>query len=357
MSRIKCLLCLLFCIFLLTACAAQEKPPVEEFPTAPEASYKTTTVERGEFTVKEQCAGSLIYPEFDTLCCEYPDAILAEDIRFGLGDEIKAGDVIATFKFNVSEAERKKLELSYQEAVRVMQEQTEQFQNKIAQYDELINAGGISGEIARLQKEQTENELKLYLADTEKEVLQKRESMEEYQGRFSEKTLIAPESGIVSWKESCTAGTTLRDGAPLLSYYTDGIKFLVANNPSAELLKLAAPGMKVLIGDNNTTVEGYIVATPAGIDDLAGSKELYVTSEHFDELNKRSSYSIECTVLHLDDVLLLDQKAIRNDGTTDYVLIVQNGTTMRRNVLCGLKGDGKICILAGLEEGQQVIIN
>lgn len=359
MSRNKVIICVILCILLLAGCSKTQtsNQAAEEYATAPEVSYKTTTVTKGTFTLSEKCSGTFVYADNETLYCEYPDAILVDNLKLRSGQEIKSGDIIATFTFDVSEAELQRLELAYEEASRVMNETIEQYQKTIANYTEAAKTEGNAGKIAALQKEKTVNELEQYRKNAQENVLQKKEDLESYRELFSTKTLVAPEDGIISWAASYSAGTSIGEGTALLSYYKEDIKYLKAGAVSSEFLEMASPGMTVLIADNSKSVEGTIVASPAGIDELAGNSDVYVACDHFDDLNKRSSYSIICTILELPDMLMLNEKAIRSDGAVSYVYVLQDGVAVRRNVLCGLEEDGVVCILDGLTEGQQIILD
>ena len=359
MSRNKAIFCVVLCALLLAGCSQKQNTVqvTEEYATAPEASYKTTTVTKGTFSLSEKCSGTFVYTENATLYCEYPNAILVDNFNLRAGQEIKSGDVLATFTFDVSEAELQRLELAYEEAYRVMNETITQYQRTIDSYAEAANAEGNAGKIAALQKEKTQNELEQYRRSAEANVLQKKEDLESYRELFSTKTLIAPEDGIISWAVSMNAGAYVGEGTAMLAYYKEDTKYLKAGAVSSEFLEMVSPGMTVLIADNSKSVEGTVVASPAGIDELAGNSDVYVACDHFEDLNKRSSYSIICTILELPDMLMLDEKAIHSDGAVSYVYVLQDGVAVRRNVLCGLEDDGIVCIIDGLTEGQQVILN
>ena len=84
MWRNKWIICLLCCVLLLAGCTVrpQTADPVESFPTAPEAIYKTTTVTRGTFVLSDKCPATHVYPLNEVLTCEYSGAILDKPIKF-----------------------------------------------------------------------------------------------------------------------------------------------------------------------------------------------------------------------------------------------------------------------------------
>jgi membrane fusion protein, multidrug efflux system len=57
-----------------------------------------------------------------------------------------------------------------------------------------------------------------------------------------------------------------------------------------------------------------------------------------------------------DNVLLVPVSAVLGGEGAQAVFVVQNGTAVRRSVTTGLTSQGRIEIVAGLEEGEEVVI-
>jgi len=358
MLQSKWIVPLLLCALLLSGCSKTEVPiAAPEIANSSEASYKTVTVTRGTFKQIETCKGSFVYPDSKTLYCEYPNAILMNPINIRDGSEIKAGEVLATFTFGVSKAELSRLELAYSETVRAMNKQLERYQASIDAYAQASLQEGSAGRIAAMQKEQTEMDMQVYRLSVEQQLVEQGKALQEYRELFTEKTLIVPEDGKVMSSLTLNTDAVISKGTAILTYYTEEQKFLKVNNGSNEFYKMAVPGTKVTIADNNTQIEGYVISAPAGIDEVSSNYDVYISSEYFDDLNSRSTYSVSCVTLQLDNVLLLDKKAIHKDNDISYVYVLENGAPVRRNIFCGLEEEGIVCILDGLSEGQQVVVN
>lgn len=359
MLRNKLLALFLLCTLLLTACAQQQPAtaPTEYFPSKAEITYKTTAVTRGPFSLTVQCNGNFTYPLSRQLTSEYANAILTESIIFPEGAEFKKGDIIATFTFNVSQAELDRLELEYYQSNLSVANQIQTYENRISQYTQAAAAGGIDGQIAALQLERTRNELKLYKERSYATLVKQSEELEAYRDLFTPKTLVAPEDGTVINAVSINAGTTLQKGSLILTYTTGNPRLLLLNNPSQEFQLLATPGMKVTISRGSQEIAGFISASPTGIADTLNNMYIYVDSPAMAELEPRSYYKVQCTVLQLSDMLLLDASAVHYDENAAYVMLLEDGNAVKREILCGLEDDGLICVLDGLEEGQLVITN
>ena len=115
--------------------------------------------------------------------------------------------------------------------------------------------------------------------------------------------------------------------------------------------------MEVTISRGDQSIRGTIVASPTGIADKLNNQYIYIDSPDLDTLEDRSYYNVECNVLSLDNMLMVDTDAIHEDSNGTYVMVLENGQAVKREVMCGLEGDDMICILDGLEEGQLAILN
>lgn len=357
MLRTKMLMLLLLCACLLTACAEPQAAATVEFATKPQPSYETVEVTRGTFTLTVKTNGSFVYLDAQPLFCEYPDAVLAEDVSFSEDATFSKGDVIAKFTFEASEAELERMELAYYQANRTAATQIEAYESKIAQYSQAALTGGTEGDIAALQLERTQNELKIYKEKTYASLAEQAEELEAYRDRFTEKTLIAPEDGTVIDAVSLKAGTVLSEGTTVLTYTAGGAKLLRLDNLDREYLELMTPGMKVTVTRGKQSIEGVVAASPTGIADVLDNRHVYIHSDALNDLEVRSYYSVECDLLVLNDMLLLESSAVCYDGDTPYVMLLQDGQAVKKEILCGLESGKMICILDGLSEGQLVITN
>lgn len=357
MLRHKLAACLLLCAVLLTGCSEVQAPQTVEFATKPQPSYKTTEVIQDTFTLTAKASGNFVYLDVQPLVCEYANAIIAEDIYWAEQTVFSKGDVIAKITFDVSEAELERMELDYYQANRSAALQIESYESKIQQYAQAALTGGIEGQIAALRKERTENELKIYKEKIYASLSKQGEALEDYRDRFTDKELIAPEDCMVLSDVSLKAGTVLKEGATVLTYTTGNPKLLRLNNLHSEYLQLMSPGMKITITQNKKTYDGYVAASPTGISDTLDNQHVYIHSDSLDLLASRSYYNVECDILVLKDMLLVESKAIHYDGNTPYVMLLQDGQAVKKEIICGLESGKMTCVLDGLSVGQLIITN
>ena len=56
-------------------------------------------------------------------------------------------------------------------------------------------------------------------------------------------------------------------------------------------------------------------------------------------------------------MLMVDKAAIRSDDTANYVMVLEDGEVLKQYVICGPEDGEVVCILDGLQAGQQVVLN
>lgn len=355
MLKIKKVCVLLVCSLFLTACSS-ETPAFSEIPAPSAANYKTTVVERGSFQLSQKSGGSFVYPVTYTVSCEYEHAILKEAIGIHRGSDVKKGDVLATFTFDVSKAELEKMELIYQQTLNAVEEKKRQYRQEIQRYA-ADGTDEIADHISALQKEQAENELGLYELSSAQELEQSKKELENYKALFSEKTLIAPCDGTVSSVTALVPGKEIPNGTAVCTIYSPDTVYFKLSSASKDFLKLAALQLPVTITSGKWSSTGEIASTPTGIDEVLDNQDIYISIDHPQDIPQIGSPGTECVVLKLEDMLLLPRNAIHTDASVDYVFILEDGVSQKRNILCGPENNDKICILDGLAEGQQIILN
>ena len=87
--------------------------------------------------------------------------------------------------------------------------------------------------------------------------------------------------------------------------------------------------------------------------------------EFFDILRQYDVSTLDLSGIHLRaqpvlpwvlDAVVVHNRAITAEGPRNYVLLYEDGAISKRYVLIGVTLDGYVQILAGLEPGQQVVV-
>ena len=350
MWRNKGIIAVVLAVLCLAGCTAKHSDST--IPAAPKVettNYKLATVQSGTFRKTEKSVGNPVYSSIESLVCEYDDALLKESFPAILGDSVKKGDVVATIVQQTSETELARLELEYERAV-------ENMENGIARYYSQIAAISGDDSIAYMRRVQAENSLALYKMSAEKTCQEALEALEEYKQRYEEKYLLAPMDGKIYWTQAVAADSSIPKGSTVIQVFDD-TKFLIRiASPSDSFLRMASPGTPVTVTFMNQSYAGTVVSTPNGIRDVSGTS-VYVASEELQTIPEVGSVSVEYVQLEIENALMVDKAAIRSDDTADYVMVLEDGEALKRYVICGPEDDEVVCILDGLEAGQQVVLN
>lgn len=355
MSKIKAVCAVVLCILSFGSCTPA-KTDSQDIPVPSAANYKTTVVERGTFRLMQKKGGVFVYPVTYSLACEYDHAILKEEIAVHRGAEVKKGDILATFTFDVSQAELEKMELAYREAISSAEEQNKRYQSLVESYEAKISEEP-EGKIAALQKERTENEWKLFQLNFNRQIEEAKSELESYRALFSEKSLVAPCDGIISSVAMLKVNREVEKNTGIITLYSQDPVYFKVTSPTKDMLQLASLNLPVMITSGTWSSSGSIAATPAGIEAVLDNQDIYIRIDHPQGIPQNGSPAAECAALELENMLLLNRSAVRSDASVDYVLILENGVSLKRNVLCGPENSDVVCILDGLSEGQQVILN
>ena len=59
----------------------------------------------------------------------------------------------------------------------------------------------------------------------------------------------------------------------------------------------------------------------------------------------------------LQDVIVIERSAVSKEDGKDYVYVLENGAIQKRFVITGPNSGGKIVVVAGLEEGQILVMD
>ena len=154
------------------------------------------------------------------------------------------------------------------------------------------------------------------------------------------------------------AGAMVEAGEPLFVIQPDrGYKATVMI--SKYDIGLIEEGQKATIAFAGETYEGTVESIAAVAEPDASGKPKVKVTVVFGDKNFKPIIGLEAEVSILigskDDALVVDSKGIYTDDEGDYAYVLNNGQVERKNIKAGLKGNGKVEILSGLKEGEEVI--
>jgi len=363
----KRLLLLLVCVALLAGCGtAQTNTPTYTPPQIVKPTFETVTVTRDTFTWTEKVPLEFDYYNKKYVVSEYDGAIITDTHSWKRGSTVKAGDVLATVSFEADELELARMELEYDRMVLHMN-------NTISNYYQSIASIKGNDRISQLQRLSVEYQLSAYQTAEELRCEKALQELEEYKLRFEPVDIVSPYDGIICSIGIFSKGSTLSKGNILLtiadpdSAYYSAIHTLSQDSESEDseydiyqqVFLFGAPGCRAIIDPDNA-LEATLVSSPLTAGGWISGSVNAPTYFHLN--NPEDSTSVQTniaqvTLLELENMIFLPLRAIHDREIQPYVNILENGTAVKRYVLCGPSNATSVCIIDGLEEGLQVILN
>lgn len=170
--------------------------------------------------------------------------------------------------------------------------------------------------------------------------------------------MTAPADGVVI-QRSVEPGQTVSLGAELLILARAGGTQLIIE-PDETNLPLIAAGQPALASAEAFPERSFpaeVVFIAPAVDRLRGTIEVKLNVPAApDYLRTDMTVSVEIEVGRRDDALVLPADAVRDLALDQpWVLVVDAGEAVRRDVGIGLRGDGLVEIREGLGEGARVV--
>jgi len=361
-----------------------------------DGTYETAVVGKADFTYTIDVSSArteFYFPQKEVIRCEYSGAYMKETVAWRRGDEVKKGQALFTLCIEGrDELVEERLQLEYQRLSQEYKDQVQQYESEIAILAQSI-AGAQESERNKLelQKEKMETELRIYQTEAGASVTQAKESLDEYKEKYSDKTIVAPFDGVISYNYREKEGETVEYGAELFTIHKQEEALLsiearalggIAEAISEYHLFVQELPVSIIV-DREESIPAKIVGSPVGTEAVNGSeaeKAIYIAAEDQEAMQallERDSAGVSSITIQLPDVLVVDSTyTVMKDNTkpdpgngainknlqnTGYVYLLEDGKVIKQRVLLGPivareKGVEYAIVLQGLTEGQVVVV-
>lgn len=356
----KAVLCVLLSIMLLSGCSSnggegeQSSSPAESVPEAAGASYETCVAELGDSVKTVSISGSLVFPKREELYFSGQGARV-DTIMVQNGQEVKAGDVLATFTVESSEADIKEKRLSVEQARRSYTQEVKDREEAIRLQKKAAASGG---KAETLKLEEMEASLSLYKLQEQASIQQMEEELEEMESAAKNTELKAPFDGVVdSVNPELRKGVAVNSGTMVAAVYAKSPVY-VAVEDSSHSLRLDMD-VTVTAGRNNDRREyaGKVVAAPEALPATMGANTYYIEVKNAPLEILELTPTVSGEVAFVSDVVLVSRRAVTTEEGKSYVRVLEDGAIHKRYVVIGwddLKSN--IWIAKGVEPGQTLIL-
>lgn len=357
MFRIKPWLIGLACLCAVSASAESASLISQERIRANEVNYRTVTVETGAFERTVRANAVEYYPHTCTLAFE------GESAKFGgfevvRGDEVKKGDVLATFVLEKDEVALASLEMELARVRDGLESYVESEEKAIEKQQQALLkvSGTLERQLQQLRIQRSGLALEQYVHRRQTEIAALEEQIAELKESMADSVLVAPMDGVVLDMAYPRVGETVYGGDVLMTLNrTDGMLLRVDNTSG-----YFRCGMEVCVevGPNNRRValDGRVV----GADELVPAEErsgyAYIEFDNPDDV-KLTRPSVSAPTVRVGDVMRLKRSAVAMEAGKRYVLKLSGGVAQKRFINCVYENNAEYTwILQGLEPGEEIIV-
>lgn len=357
------LLLLTVCL-LFSACATKEEarepfPDVSKIDTG-ETTYKTHTVEVGDFIVSEETHLFEFYPQKAELSWDQSGARLQE-VLVKRDQAVQKGDVLMTFVTEVSAADSAQLRLRRE---RSWEDYLEEKNARLAAIDAAKETAksltGYDLQIANYEIEKLQAQYDQYVFQTTRSVYAIDDQIRALEGKGENNVLVAPFDGVIDSVEVINVGDPITPYAVLITMHSEDT-LLLQEWASMGFLRYNLP-VNVVPCNNERDIPGRVVSSrnilPSSVPSYYQVNSLIKVDEPLDEIDLMAIDGIaEYQVLK--NVLTVPKLAVKKDETTgkDYVYVLEGDILQKRFVTVnGFSSSREVWVQEGLSAGETIVI-
>lgn len=346
----KILICAVLAIsLLLTVPSVQAQEDIlDKIPdAAPPATHEVTM---SPLSIKGSSTLEVYYPNSQAVI--YDNSAVFEKALVSVGDEVKAGDVLAQFTKEKDEVKFARLELALDKAKQAMSEgvrQRQEYIDRLRSDLELVS-DPYEKELAELTLEYYETELEQYRYHQQKNVDHHRTALEEANAELEYLELIAPVDGYVGALPKCSQGDYVPSGSYIVTIQQRDVALLaVTRRGSFSTMRYNLP---VTITAQGQQLTGRIIYAGDAIPLAGDSDAVFVALDpEFSDVQLRKA-SMTYDYMSLGNIAIIPRRFLKKDpnGNT-FVYLSVDGKSQRRYVQCLYDDSENAMIPMGLSEG------
>jgi len=351
-------LILAFVSVLLAGCGNNQKETIiqQELILPEEVNYETVQASLSDYVKEERSAASAGYAVSGNMYCKEPGARMKACLVVK-GTRVSKGEPMVVFEVEQYETEIKALEMELSRISQALMEDSRRMLGEI----ELAksNTGWLSvndAELASLRIQLQQVQYEQYVYEANRQISLLKEQIAELEELAQNDTITAPYDGIVQSVAAYKEGELIDPDKPLVTVYATE-QILLASKDTDKLRYHMPVKISYGINKNKPVMEGRVVSAP---NILPSSVEqdyvlIAVEKEMDSEVLKRS-ISLEFEQQKLENVLMVDLKAVNKEDGKEFVYIQEDDMVKKRFVKTGMRNTEGVWILDGLTEGQHLIL-
>ena len=355
--------CLLLCLLMLLGSACAESPNLlsEALIQTETVNYaKSVAVELAAYTRDYSTSASEYYPYTYSVGPEVNNASFLE-YHVTRNQEVKAGDVLATFTLDIDEAAVAAAKLSLERAQENYQLGKETKQEELAEMLKAQTAlrDSFERELLTLRIQRAQIAYEQYCYQQECSIAQLTQDLAELEEAGANCCLYAPYDGIITGITYKREGEKVYKNEELITMYREEGMLLAISN--AQLHFRYGMPVTVTSGAKNDqkTFRGRVVAADNFLPENRRKGYAFIELEPFENNQKPrlNRLNASATSEYVGNVMTIPRKAVTMDGGKFYVECVVNGSVQKRYVNVGLQNVANVWVVQGLQPGDTIMID
>ncbi|QGG56299.1 efflux RND transporter periplasmic adaptor subunit [Paenibacillus sp. B01] len=313
--------------------------PVEETtlqpPLVQPAEEALDLVEAARGSIQTSLKGNATFVSADTKALSFKDAGTLRSIAVKLGQQVKAGELLAELETGDLELQTRLQRLNVERA-------------------ELLYSQARASQASS-------TDLRLREIDLERERL----SLEAMEERLGKSKLLAPIAGTIIFAETLQTGDRVNGYQPILTVADQADMQLTYSASSSKDVAAVETGMPVSLTYKGKSYTGKVLQAPgnvpAGTDPAKAEKNAVTLYIGIDDppagIQVGHSAQLEIQLQKRDNAIVLPRAALRTYMNRFYVQVAEGERRKEVDVEVGLMTPTEVEIVKGLQDGQQVILN
>lgn len=321
----------------------------------------TTKVTKGLFEINGTCRANLDFPNVYYVVNEInASKVTFLEYKVSNGSRVKKGDIIAAVNTSVEDVQTEELEVRIQTEEESLEQYIDTNKALLKEYQDKIS--GAASEAQRRTAQLLYDRLSV---SYENERVAREENLEHLRNTYNSyfeqqgtQYILAPDNGVVSGLQRYRSGETINNYAYICAVY-DTSSVSVRVNGGSELLYFNMPVTVAQgSGENMVTCPGRVTSCKSTTltANLIGSNDYVELLGDTSVFNVGEEVTLRFKTVHMEDVLLVPNKAVKTDTSGTYVFKYVNGLCIKRYILIGGNNPDVSWVVDGLDEGDVVVI-
>lgn len=269
---------------------------------------------------------------------------------------VKKGDVLAVLDMDVSEVDLNEKRLSYNRNMKDYLTSKEDKEAMISSMEDklLQMEDGIDKDIYMLQLQKTKSQYEQYLLQTERNLANQQEAIADLEDKNTDNTIVAPFDGYITHVDRLSAGDNINQG-DYICHIVSTENLLIGVKENGLLRYNMDVSVTTKRIDVKTELKGRVVGSKDVVPEEFWSDMTYIALEDPSKYQDFVNGTVTTDYIKVDNVLLVDKKAVTTADDKSYVSVYEDGQVSKRYVVIGKTGTDTVWILQGLTENLSVI--